>query len=102
VIEVKATLTMYDGESLGDKRWYTRTFRWPAVPRAGDRIEITNGGWTEEVRDVWFLYDGSIAIEFAMHVTDSATETIKRSGNLHYVADEDLAALEPAGWERHP
>lgn len=100
MIEVDAELTVYDGEHLGNKRWYSRTFKLAGVPRVGDTIELTDGGWSEEIRTVWWLFDGRVMIDFPMHVTDSACEEIKRSRILHYASEDDLAALEPAGWIR--
>jgi hypothetical protein len=91
--------------AMGRDRVYRRVVELPGVPRVGDRIELTDGGWSEPVRDVWWQYDGTVMIEFRTHATDSAGEEIlaitnRLDSSLVYVDPEDLAALEPAGWER--
>lgn len=88
---------------MGNARTYKLEVKYPAVPRIGDTIEITDGGWTEEARFVWWHFDGTISIEFAPHVRDSAGPemlalTNNRETPHQYMGEEDFEGLEPAGW----
>lgn len=71
-----------------DGIYFEKTVDWPAVPRAGDEIILTEGGWQEPVQYVWWdvTKDGGAGIEFRS----------KRDGLGEGLAD----ALVRSGWSR--
>lgn len=64
----------------------SRTIEMAVVPRVGEAVQLTTGGWSERVAAVWhYLDDGAVSVEFAQRAYDGAFE--------------DLAAIARAdGW----
>ena len=92
---VLLSLTVHD---MGAKRHlYSREVKLPGIPRVGDRVELSSGGWTETVETVWWNLDGSILIEFPAHATQAV---IDQSPPLLYAwaSEDDLASLLEEGW----
>lgn len=104
MIRVMLWLPIVEDER-GQATNYKRSVVLPSVPRVGDNVAITDGGWTEVVRFVWWDPDDStVTLEFAPQVRDGAGEQClawTNSTNLPhaYLGEEDYAALKPAGWE---
>lgn len=92
---VLLSLTVHD---MGGRRhWYSKEVQLPGVPRAGDRVELSDGGWTETVEQVWWNHDGSILIEFPAHATQEVIDRSPR-GMYAWAGEEDLAGLLADGW----
>jgi hypothetical protein len=54
-----------------------RTAAMVAVPRVGEDVQLTAGGWSEPVKAVWHdLADGSVTVEFATQEYTAAVEDL--------------------------
>lgn len=75
----------------------TRTVVIPGIPRVGEGVLITTGGWEEEVRSVWWnLHEGTVNVRLGGQHT--------KSGCVEYDPDPDdedenlIALLVTDGW----
>lgn len=93
IVELSLSFQEYGGENL--RRTYRLRRDFVAIPRIGEDIEITDGGWTETVRDVTWMYNGDVLIGFGPHVTG---DDVPRTSSLPYAALDELPALAAAGW----
>lgn len=53
-----------------DGQHFSKTVDWPAVPRMGDEMQLTDGGWSEPVERVWWPADkpdGAVQVELGTH-----------------------------------
>lgn len=74
-------------ESIG---LWERTVNWPGVPRVGESVLLTKGGWNTEIKRVWW----NAASDDEWPVAEMS-ETISDEER-----DELIAALVEAGWVR--
>lgn len=75
----------------------TRTVVIPGIPRVGDGVLITPGGWEEDVRSVWWdLHEGEVNVKLGGKHS--------QSGCVEYDPDPDdddedlITLLVAAGW----
>jgi hypothetical protein len=86
MIPVRLTITLVDRANGYERHHLQRAAGLHVVPRKGEAVEISPGGWTEDVRNVWHdLAAGAVYVDFA---------------DVQYDADhEDLRAMaQEAGW----
>ena len=97
MIPVVMSMAVHVERTMGRPVVITRECELHQVPSVGDDVEITEDGWSEEVKRVYWNFDGSAVVEFKPHATDSAGEEMLRL--FPYLAADDFEALKVApGW----
>lgn len=92
MIIIKLGMELKDTAKGWRSEYLFKTIEFPTVPREGENIQITEGGWSEPVHRVW--WDAS---------TDPATVQIELGMRAHIEYNstvEDLADYaKEAGWK---
>jgi hypothetical protein len=86
----------FDMEMANRRSWRrhlaTRIVDLPALPRRGDQVVVSPGGWCEPVREVWWELDkGEVHVELGPDKGSRCVEFDQDGEDLRKIARE-------AGW----